>query len=76
MCGSALGFRSAEQDHRAAGKLLEAAGPDGAKLAPKFVKLASDKTILTYGGWCTRAAAAQAVRSAGAFIEVLDRLNL
>lgn len=76
ICGHALGHRSSEQDHRAAGKLLEATGPEGRKLAAKFVRLASDKTDLTYGGWCTRAEAARAVKDAGAFIDRLDKLNL
>ncbi len=76
ICGHALGHRSAEPDHRAAGKLLEATGPDGKKLAAKFVRLASDKTALTYGGWCTRAEAARAVKDAAAFVDLLDKLNL
>jgi len=76
ICGQALGFHSTEQDHRAAGRLLEATGPEGKRLAAKFVRLASDKTNLTYGGWCTKADAARAVRDAGALVGELDRRSL
>ena len=76
ICGRALGHHSTEQDHRAAGKLLEATGPDGKGLAAKFTRLASDKTDLTYGGWCTKAVAARAVRDAQALIDELDRRSL
>ncbi len=76
ICGQSLGFHSTEQDHRAAGKLLEATGPEGKRLAAKFVRLASDKTGLTYGGWCTRAEAARAVRDAAVLIAELDRRSL
>lgn len=76
MCGNALGHHSTEQDHRAAGKLLEAAGPNGKQLAAKFVRLASDKSDLTYGGWCTKAEAARAVRDAGRLVDELDRRSL
>ncbi len=76
ICGHALGQHSTEQDHRAAGRLLEETGPGGRALARKFTRLASDKTNLTYGGWCTKAEAARAVKDAGAFIDELDRLSL
>ena len=76
LCGHALGHQSSDQDHRAAGKLLEATGPTGRALARKFVRLASDKTDLTYGGWCTKAQASRALRDAEAFIIELDRLSL
>ena len=76
ICGRALGYHSTEQDHRAAGKLLEATGPDGHVLAAKFTRLASDKTDLTYGGWCTKTVAARAVRDAQVLIDELDRRSL
>jgi len=48
----------------------------GARLAPKLARLLSDKTELTYGGFCTRAEAQRATKDAGALVGELDRLSL
>ena len=49
---------------------------EGRALARKFTCLASDKTNLSCGGWCTGTEAARAVRDAGALIEELDLRSL
>ncbi|MGW6129017.1 hypothetical protein ACWFNE_03210 [Cellulomonas sp. NPDC055163] len=76
LCGRAHGFRSAGQDHREAVSLVKSLPEIGPRLAPKLSRLASDKTELTYGGWCTRAVAERAVKDAGVFVDELDRLSL
>lgn len=74
-CGRARVFRSAGQDHREAVSLVKSLPDIGPRLAPKPLRLASDKTALTYGGWCTRAVAERAVEDAGVFVDELDRLS-
>lgn len=76
LCGRAHGYRSAGQDHREVTVLLKSLPEIGPRLAQKFSRLASDKTELTYGGWCTRAEAERAVKDARVFIDELDRLSL
>lgn len=76
LCGHAHGYHATGQDHREAARLLRAVPDVGQKLAPKFTRLISDKSDLTYGGFCTRAVAQRAAADAGALIAELDRLSL
>lgn len=71
LCGHALGQRAADQDHRSATALLASVQPDGTRLANKLGRLLSDKTVLQYGTFCTRATAAQAVRDAELLVDAL-----
>jgi len=76
LCGRAHGYHASGADHREAVKVLKTVPHSGPRLAAKLARLLSDKTELTYGGFCTRAEAARATKDAGAFIEELDRLSL
>lgn len=76
LCGRAHGFHASGQDHREAVELVRAIRDNGPMLARKLSRLLSDKTELTYGGFCTRAVASRAMKDAGAFIDELDRLQL
>lgn len=76
LCGHARGFCATGQDHREAAGYLKALPDVGPRLAAKLQRLASEKSSLTYGGWCTRAEAARAAKDAEAFIDELDRRSL
>lgn len=76
LCGHALGERSADQDHLAASAMVKRVRPDGQQLAGKLRRLLSDKSILTYGTFCTRATAERAVRDAQALVGALDARGL
>lgn len=76
LCGHAFGERSADQDHRTASDMVKRVRPDGPSLAAKLGRLLSDKSILTYGAFCTRATAERAVRDAAAVVAALDARGL
>ncbi len=71
LCGYAMGRRAAGQDHRDAVKLLAQVRPDGPALSRKLSRLVTDKTQLQYGGYCSRARAAEMMKNSGALIEAL-----
>lgn len=76
LCGHALGQRAAGQDHRDAVTMLKSVTGAGPALAPKLARLLNDKTLLQYGGFCTRTHAEGVTKDAATLIAELDRRAL
>ena len=73
ICGHASGQRSSGPDHKEAVALLASVRPDGPTLSKKLSRLLANKTLLQYGGFCTRAVAAEMIGCAQDLIEGLDK---
>lgn len=74
ICGHVLRERSNGEDHRAATGMLATIQPDGAALAKKFARLMKDKTLLQYGGFCTRNRAVEMIAVATDVVDAMDDL--
>lgn len=76
ICGTVLGERANDQDHRAAVELLATVKPDGATLAGKLRRLLKDKSLLQYGGYCTPAVARKAGRDAQSLVDAMGNYGI
>lgn len=76
ICGSVLGERANDQDHRAAIQLLATVMPDGPKLSAKLRRLLTDKTLLQYGGYCTPAVARSRAKDAQTIVEAMSKYGI
>jgi uncharacterized protein YchJ len=76
ICGTVIGERANDQDHRAAVELLATVKPDGSTLAGKLRRLLKDKSLLQYGGYCTPAVARKAVRDAQSLVDAMGNYGI
>ncbi|GAA4626526.1 hypothetical protein GCM10023113_23820 [Cellulomonas oligotrophica] len=56
--------------------MLSRVQPDGSRLAARLRRLLSDKSVLQYGTYCTRATAERATHDARLLVDALDQRGL